>query len=301
MGRGFPLPKKVVSMRGKSAGYFFLLPAFLYVLLFGLYPLLYNVSLSLRDVTFITYVQGTARFVGLGNYRDLWNDAIFRRTFSNTLLFTGLSLLFQFTIGFLLALLFNRSFPLKGVLQSLIMVPWVLPIIVSGSFFKWFFSDNGMLNGFLTAFGLAQRPIPWITSSNLPILSVTMANIWLGIPFNFVLLYTGLQGIPEELLESAAIDGATGWQRVLYIIIPLLRPVILATLTLGCIFTVKVFDLVWIITQGGPGDVSHLFSTFSYSLAFNRLHFGKASAVLVVMLLVVALLTVFLNLFQKET
>nr|MDW8081282.1 sugar ABC transporter permease [Candidatus Calescibacterium sp.] len=280
--------------------YLFLLPAFLYVLVFGLYPLLYNVSLSLRDVTFISYVQGTARFVGLGNYEELLRDAIFRRTFSNTLLFTGLSLFFQFTIGFLLALLFSRSFPLKGLLQSLLMVPWVLPIIVSGSFFRWFFSDNGMLNGFLTAFGIATRPIPWITSSHLPILSVTMANIWLGIPFNFVLLYTGLQGIPEELLESAAIDGATGWQKVVYIITPLLRPVILATLTLGCIFTVKVFDLVWIITQGGPGDVSHLFSTLSYSLAFNKLHFGKASAVLVVMLLVVAVLTVFLNLFQKE-
>ncbi|MCX7729843.1 MAG: sugar ABC transporter permease, partial [Candidatus Caldatribacterium sp.] len=173
--------------------YLFLLPAFLYVLVFGLYPLLYNVSLSLRDVTFISYVQGTARFVGLGNYEELLRDAIFRRTFSNTLLFTGLSLFFQFTIGFLLALLFSRSFPLKGLLQSLLMVPWVLPIIVSGSFFRWFFSDNGMLNGFLTAFGIATRPIPWITSSHLPILSVTMANIWLGIPFNFVLLYTGLQ------------------------------------------------------------------------------------------------------------
>ncbi len=287
-------------MKGTRVGYAFLLPALLYVLIFGLYPLLYNVSLSLRDVTFITYVQGTARFVGLGNYRDLLQDPIFRRTFTNTLLFTGLSLFFQFTIGFALALLFFRPFPLKGLLQSLIMVPWVLPIIVSGSFFRWFFSDNGMLNGFLTAFRIAARPIPWITSGHLPIFSVTMANIWLGIPFNFVLLYTGLQGIPEELLESAAIDGATGLQRVLYIVTPLLKPVILATLTLGCIFTVKVFDLVWIITQGGPGDVSHLFSTFSYSLAFNKLHFGKASAVLVVMLLVVALLTAFLNFFQRE-
>uniref|UniRef100_A0A7V3YK77 Sugar ABC transporter permease n=1 Tax=Candidatus Caldatribacterium californiense TaxID=1454726 RepID=A0A7V3YK77_9BACT len=287
-------------MKGTKVAYFFLLPALLYVLLFGLYPLLYNVSLSLRDVTFITYIQGTARFVGLGNYRELFANPIFQRTFSNTLLFTGLSILFQFTIGFLLALLFNRSFPLKGVLQSLIMVPWVLPIIVSGSFFRWFFSDNGMLNGFLLAFRLIERPIPWITSGHLPIFSVTMANIWLGIPFNFVLLYTGLQGIPEELLESAEIDGATGWQKVLFIITPLLRPVILATLTLGCIFTVKVFDLVWIITQGGPGDVSHLFSTLSYSLAFNKLHFGKASAVLIVMVLVVALLTALLNLFQRE-
>ena len=287
-------------MKGERAAYFFLFPALLYVFVLGVYPLLYNMFLSLKDVTFITYIQGTARFVGTGNYGWLLADSIFRRTFSNTLFFTGLSILFQFIIGFLLALLFDRPFPAKGILQSLIMIPWVLPIIVSGSFFRWFFSDNGMLNGFLTAFGIVTRPIPWITSARLPIFSVTMANIWLGIPFNFVLLYTGLQGIPEELLESAEIDGATGWQKVFYITVPLLRPVILATLTLGCIFTIKVFDLVWIVTQGGPGDVSHLFSTFSYSLAFNKLQFGKASAVLVVMILVVVLLVALLNLFQKE-
>jgi multiple sugar transport system permease protein len=272
----------------------------LYVVVLGVYPLLYNVLLSLKDVTFVTYIQGTARFTGIGNYSWLSADSVFRQTFSNTLLFTGLSILFQFVIGFLLALLFNRPFPLKEIFQSLIMIPWVLPIIVSGSFFRWFFSDNGMLNGFLTTLGLVQKPVPWITSARLPILSLTLANIWLGIPFNFVLLYTGLQGIPEELLESAEIDGATEWQKVFYITVPLLRPVILATLTLGCIFTIKVFDLVWIITQGGPGDVSHLFSTFSYSLAFNKLQFGKASAVLVVMILVVVFLTALLNLFQKE-
>lgn len=287
-------------MKVEKAAYFFLFPALLYVMVLGVYPLLYNVLLSLKDVTFVTYIQGTARFTGTGNYSWLSADSVFRQTFSNTLLFTGLSILFQFVIGFLLALLFNRPFPLKEIFQSLIMIPWVLPIIVSGSFFRWFFSDNGMLNGFLLAFRLIERPIPWITSGHLPIFSVTMANIWLGIPFNFVLLYTGLQGIPEELLESAEIDGATEWQKVFYIIVPLLRPVILATLTLGCIFTIKVFDLVWIITQGGPGDVSHLFSTFSYSLAFNKLQFGKASAVLVVMILVVVLLTALLNLFQKE-
>lgn len=287
-------------MKETRVGYFFLMPALVYIVILGIYPLFYNISLSLRDVNFVTYVQGTARFVGLDNYRDLLGNVFFRRTFTNTLVFTGLSIFFQFTIGFSLALLFNRNFPLKGLFQSLIMTPWVVPIIVSGSFFKWFFSDNGMLNGFLTSLGIASRPIPWLTSSNLPIFSVTMANIWLGIPFNFVLLYTGLQGIPEELLESASIDGAIGWQKVAFIIVPLLRPVILATLTLGCIFTVKVFDLVWIITQGGPGDISHLFSTFSYSLAFNKLNFGKASAVLIVMLLVVAGLTAALSLFQKE-
>jgi multiple sugar transport system permease protein len=275
--------------------YFFLIPALVYQLIFGIYPLIYNFILSLKDVNLITYMGGTSQWIGLSNYVQTLKDTVFQRAFFNTLVFTGLSLSFQFIIGFLLALIFNRSFPLKGLLQSLIMVPWVLPIIVSGSFFRWFFSDRGMVNGFLLSWGLIDKPIPWITSQILPIFSVTMANIWLGIPFSFVLLYTGLRAIPLELFESADIDGANWWQKVLFIAVPLLKPVIITTLTLGCILTVKVFDLVWIITQGGPGEVSHLLSTLSYSLAFDKFQFGKASSVLVIMLLLTIGLTIFLN------
>jgi len=282
-------------MKASYKLYFFLIPALMYQLIFGIYPLIYNFILSLKDVNLITYMGGTSQWIGLSNYVQTLKDTVFQRAFFNTLVFTGLSLSFQFIIGFLLALLFNRSFPLKGLLQSLIMVPWVLPIIVSGSFFRWFFSDRGMVNGFLLSWGLIDKPIPWITSQALPIFSVTMANIWLGIPFSFVLLYTGLRAIPLELFESAEIDGANWWQKVLFIAVPLLKPVIITTLTLGCILTVKVFDLVWIITKGGPGDVSHLLSTLSYSLAFDKFQFGKASSVLVIMLLLTIGLTIFLN------
>jgi multiple sugar transport system permease protein len=280
--------------------YFFLIPALVYQLIFGIYPLIYNFILSLKDVNLITYMGGTSQWIGLSNYVQTLKDTVFQRAFFNTLVFTGLSLSFQFIIGFLLALLFNRSFPLKGLLQSLIMVPWVLPIIVSGSFFRWFFSDRGMVNGFLLSRGLIDKPIPWITSQILPIFSVTMANIWLGIPFSFVLLYTGLRAIPLELFESADIDGANWGQKVLFIAVPLLKPVIITTLTLGCILTVKVFDLVWIITKGGPGEVSHLLSTLSYSLAFDKFQFGKASSVLVIMLLLTIGLTIFLNLIRAK-
>jgi multiple sugar transport system permease protein len=280
--------------------YFFLIPALVYQLIFGIYPLIYNLILSLKDVNLITYMGGTSQWIGLSNYVQTLKNTVFQRTFFNTLVFTGLSLSFQFIIGFLLALLFNRSFPLKGLLQSLIMIPWVLPIIVSGSFFRWFFSDRGIVNGFLLSCGLIDKAIPWLTSQRLPIFSVTMANIWLGIPFSFVLLYTGLRAIPLELFESADIDGTNWWQKILFITVPLLKPVIITTLTLGCILTVKVFDLVWIITKGGPGDVSHLLSTLSYSLAFNKFHFGKASSVLVIMLWLVIGLTILLNSIRAE-
>jgi len=273
----------------KTSLFLFLLPSVALVVVFGIYPVGYNGFLSVKDVNLISYIRGTSRGVGVLNYQAVLGDPLFRRALSNTVIFTLLSILLQMVVGFFLALLFPYEFPLKGFLQALIMIPWVMPIMVSGSFFRWFLSDNGFLNNFLTALGWIKEPVRWITSERMVIYSLTGVNIWLGIPFNFILLYTGMQQIPEELYESADIDGATGWQKVLHITLPMLRPVIIATFILGCILTFKVFDLVWIITKGGPGGASHLLSTLSYSLAFDRFQFGKSAAVLVLMQIIVVL------------
>ena len=273
----------------KTALALFLLPSLALIFIFGIYPVVYNVFLSLKDVNLISYIRGTARNVGSLNYKAILDDPLFWKSLSNTIIFTLISILLQMVVGFLLALLFNYEFPLKGFLQALVMIPWVMPIMVSGSFFRWFLNDNGFLNNFLTALGWIKEPIPWITDKNLVIYSLTAVNVWLGIPFNFILLYTGMQQIPEELYEGADIDGAAGWQKVLYITLPMLKPVIIATFILGCILTFKVFDLVWIVTKGGPGGASHLLSTFSYSLAFDRFQFGKSAAVLVLMQIIVIL------------
>ncbi|NLY05703.1 carbohydrate ABC transporter permease, partial [Candidatus Sordicultor fermentans] len=145
-----------------------------------------------------------------------------------------------------------------------------------------------------------KEPVRWITTEKMAIYSLTVVNVWLGIPFNFILLYTGMQQIPEELYESSEIDGATGWQKVVYITLPMLKPVVIATFILGCILTFKVFDLVWIVTKGGPGGASHLLSTFSYSLAFDRFQFGKSAAVLVLMQIIVVLFIGFSNRMKWE-
>lgn len=280
--------------------YFFILPAIIFTILFAIYPLIYNIFLSFRDVTAITLIQRTARFIGISNYRELFNDSIFRRTSFNTLIFTVFSIMFQFTIGFLIALIFNKNFPLKNVMISLVMLPWFIPILVSGTVFKLFFMDMGLINRLLLSFKLISKVIPWITDGNVAIYSLIIANIWLGIPFNFIMLYTGLKGISEELYEASEIDGAVGIKKTLYITVPLLKPVIISTLLLGAIFTIKVFDLVWIITGGGPGNASHLFSTYSYQLAFGNYNFGLGSAVSVIMILIIISVTVILNLIRLE-
>lgn len=280
--------------------YSFLLPALVIVGLFAVYPSVYTLILSFQDADFTKIVRGTERFVGFANYLEVFNNTIFQRVLLNSLVFTCLSIFFQLIIGFLLALVFNRLFPLKGILQSFVLIPWAIPIMASATFFRWFFSDNGVLNGFLISWGLIRKPIPWITSPTLAIFSLILANIWLGIPFTFMLYYAGLSKIPVELYESAEVDGATGFQKVIYIIIPLLKPVTVTTIILSCIFTMKVFDLVWVVTRGSPGGASHLFSTLSYSLAFDSFRFGQSAVVLVVMGLIVMVLVSLLNRIKVE-
>jgi multiple sugar transport system permease protein len=278
----------------------FILPALLYVGAVLLYPLIYNISLSLHDVTFTSFIKGGSNWIGLQNYWTLRTDSQFIRTLFNTLIFLGGSIFFQFVIGFSLALLFTKRFPLNNFLQGLIMLPWFVPIATSAIVFRWFFADAGLINSFLIGVGLIRTPINWITSSKLAIISVTVANIWLGIPFNFIMLLTGLKAIPGELYECAAIDGAREWQKVVYISLPLLRNVIAATLILGSVLTIKVFDLVWLLTKGGPAGASHLLSTYSYSLAFERFRFGYSAAVILVMILIVVVMMPLLNRIQIE-
>jgi multiple sugar transport system permease protein len=196
------------------------------------------------------------------------------------MVFTLVSILFQYTAGLALAVFFNRSFPLSGTLRALFLIPWLLPLIVSASTWSWMFnSESGVINYFLHVIGVG--PVNWLTSPDQALTSVIIANIWIGIPFNLVILYSGLQNIPTELYEAAALDGANRWQQFRRITFPLLRPVSAITVLLGLIYTLKVFDLIWIMTKGGPGDASSTLSTWSYRLGFGSLlpQFGPGAAV----------------------
>jgi multiple sugar transport system permease protein len=208
-------------------------------------------------------------------------------------IFTAASLVLQFAIGLALAVFFRQHFRLSVTLRALFLVPWLLPLIVSASTWSWLLnSDSGVVNYVLHQLGIG--PVDWLTSPRWSLVSVTIANIWIGIPFNLVLLHSGLQSIPIVLYEAAALDGAGAWQRFRHITLPLLRPVSAITLLLGLIYTLKVFDIIWIMTKGGPVDSSTTFATWSYRLGFGNLlpEFGPGAAVanlLVIMALAVGL------------
>ncbi|MBP2708391.1 sugar ABC transporter permease [Microbispora sp. RL4-1S] len=279
---------------GQLAAWAFLAPVVVYLLAFYAYPLYRNVDLSLRNYTVRSFVQGNAPFTGFANYTKVFENATFGPALWHTMVFTVVSLVFQFTIGLALAVFFTRNFRLSATLRALFLVPWLLPLIVSSSTWSWMLnSDSGVVNAFLHMVGLG--PVNWLTSPDWSLWSVTIANVWIGIPFNLVVLYSGLQAIPSHINEAAQLDGATNWQRFWRVTFPLLRPVSAITLLLGLVYTLKVFDIIWIMTKGGPSDSSTTLATWSYRLGFGNLlpSFGPGAAVgnlLIVMALVFGLI-----------
>ena len=198
----------------KAGGYLFLLPALAYIALTMLYPVAYNIRMSLEDVNVRTFLSGDAPFVGLDNYRTVIDDPAFRHAIGLSLIFTAGSLLFQFTIGFALALFFNRPFPGNGALRALFLLGWMLPTVVSGSIFRWMLDgDFGVINYALRELSLIDEPRYWLIDPDTALAGTILANIWVGIPFNMVLLLAGLQSIPPTLYEAASVDGANAWQR----------------------------------------------------------------------------------------
>ena len=262
------------------AAWGFIAPVAAYLGLFYAYPLYRNIDLSIRSYTVTSFVNGNAPFAGFANYASIFTSSTFAPALINTAVFVFASIAFQFAIGLALAVFFHRNFRLSGLLRALFLVPWLLPLLVSASTWSWMLnSDSGIVNAFLEAFGIGQ--IDWLTSPTWSLAAVLIANIWIGIPFNLVIMYSGLQSIPADVFEAASIDGAGGWQRFWRITFPLLRPVSAITLLLGFVYTLKVFDIIWIMTRGGPATSSTTLAIWSYQLGFGSLlpDFSSAAAV----------------------
>ena len=249
--------------RYDNIGYLFVLLAFIYMMIFVGYPIVDNLILS------------------------------FHKALMNTLIFTVACLVVQFMIGFVLAVFFSQNFRLSKPIRGLLMMPWMIPITVTALIFKFIFgTDVGILNFILHSLGLIGKNIDWLTSANTAMFAIICANVWIGIPFNMILISTGLTTIPKELYESASIDGANKIQSFFRITLPLLKPTIESVLVLGFIYTFKVFDLVYVMTGGGPVNSTHMLSTYSYKLSFELFKYSKGSAaanVLLVILLIVGL------------
>jgi multiple sugar transport system permease protein len=272
----------------------FLVPAVVYMALFFGYPVVKNVIMSFQDYTTATFFTGEAPWVGVQNYVTVLSSSLFSTSLLNTALFTIGSILGQFVIGLALAIFFQRKFPLNGILRSLLLLPWLLPLIVSSAVWRWILDkDSGALNRFLGDLNIIDTGVPWLTSTSLALIAVVGVNIWIGIPFNLTILYGGLQEIPDELYEAGSLDGATGWKAFRHITWPMLKPVVSVVLVLGVVYTLKVLDIILGLTNGGPANSTQTIATQSYALSFQEFKFGEGAAlgnVLVIISLVFAVL-----------
>ncbi|MBT1002504.1 sugar ABC transporter permease [Paenarthrobacter sp. DKR-5] len=293
-------PRRKPRIGRYVARWLFVAPAVLFVLVFFGYPIVQNVMMSLQDYTTTTFYTGEAPWVGFANYVHVFTSPLFTTTVLNTALFTVGSIVCQFAIGLVLALFFKRHFPLGGFLRSLLLLPWLLPLIASAAVWKWILDQgSGALNQFLGLFGIS--PVPWLVSPSLALVAVIGVNIWLGIPFNTTILYSGLQAVPEELYEAASLDGAVGWKAFRYITWPSIRSVVGVVVVLGVVYTLKVVDIILGLTGGGPANSTQTLATWAYQSSFVQFLFGQGAAVsnlLIAVSLVFAL--VYLSMTRKE-
>lgn len=288
----------MLSRNHKRSGYLFVLPALIYMLFFVGYPILDNIRLSLFDVNVMNVSQGKQSFVGLENYKLLFNEGILGTAIANTLIYTVACILLQFIIGLAFALLFSQSFRFAQRLRGLVMISWLLPATITAMTYKFMFGSGGIVNEMLMHFG---GSVNWLVTPVPAMLALIFANTWIGIPFNMILLTTGLTTIPRDVYESASIDGASRVQSFFRITLPLLKPAIYSLLVLGFIYTFKVFELVLIMTHGGPVNATQMMSTYAYKLSFDEFNFSQgaaASNVMFLMLLIVGI--VYLRIVRKE-
>ncbi|MFC5468577.1 carbohydrate ABC transporter permease [Cohnella suwonensis] len=288
--------------KDRAAGYLFVLPALLYMLFFVGYPIVDNFRLSMFDVNVMNISSGDQPFIGLDNYKELFRKGIIVTSLTNTLIYTVACIVFQFIIGLAFALLFSRPFRMAERLRGLVMISWLLPATITAMTYKFMFgTSGGIVNELLAMLHLTGEPVEWLVTPFTAMFALVLANTWIGIPFNMMLLTTGLTTIPKDIYESASIDGANAIKRFFRITLPLLKPAILSLLVLGFIYTFKVFELVVIMTKGGPVNSTQMMSTYAYKLSFDEFNFSQGAAASNLMFLVLLVIGfIYLRLVYRE-
>ncbi|MBP2296937.1 carbohydrate ABC transporter permease [Azospirillum rugosum] len=262
-------------------GLLFMLPAAAVLLLFLAYPLGLGVWLGMTD----TRVGRAGQYIGIENYEMLWTDSVFWTSVFNTLLYTVVASIAKFALGLWLALLLNRHLPFKAFLRAIVLLPWIVPTALSAIAFWWIYdSQFSIISWSLTRLGLIEHNINFLGDPAWARASVIIANVWRGIPFVAITLLAGLQTIPPSLYEAATIDGATPWQRFRYVTFPMLTPIIAVVMTFSVLFTFTDFQLIYVLTRGGPLNATHLMATLSFQRAIPGGNLGEGAAIAVTMI-----------------
>lgn len=276
-----------------------LTPPLLFLVAFLGYPFCYGFYL-----TFVSRpVAQPATFVGFGNFERLWNDAIFWKAAGNTIKFTAAATVLKLVGGLAMALVMHQDFKMKGVTRAVLLLPFIVPTVLSTVAWQWILDPGmGLFNRLPIFLGLitpAQAP-SWLGNPTLAMVSVILVNTWRGLPFFGITILAGLQTIPTELHETATIDGAGPWARFRYVTLPLLMPVIFIVTTFSIIFTFFDFQLVYVLTGGGPANATHLMATYAYVISVTTGQLGLGSAAALAMVPVLGLVLIAMNSYVRR-
>ena len=273
-GEGFSLARALENRQ--FLGTVFAIPAVLLLGIFLAYPFFLGVWLSFTN----TILGGSGGFVGLQNYLSVISESVFQIATFNTICYTAVAVWFKLVFGLVLALVLNWDFRFKGLVRAVVLLPWIVPTAFSALVFWWMFDATfSPITWLLLKAGLIHSRIDYLGDPNMARASIILANVWRGIPFFAIGFLAGLQTITPTLYEAAAVDGATEWRQFWHITLPLLGPLLAIITTFSTIWTFADFQLVWIITRGGPANATHLYGTLAFQRAIQGGRFGEGAAI----------------------
>jgi multiple sugar transport system permease protein len=284
--------------RDRWLSWVFLAPAMILVGVLMYYPMIGTIIESLYSTSFI---NPKAQFVGLELYRRVLSSGEFGVITRNSCVWTICVVLLQNVLGLVTALLLNQRLPGTGLMRSLILLPWVLPGVVGAILWRFMYDPQlGLINSFLIRLGLAHQGIAWLADTSTAMGAAIIAAVWKGFPFSTIVYLAALQNVDQEQIDAAMIDGAGSVVRLIHVVLPALREVIAINLLLTTILTFNYFDMIWVLTRGGPENATHIFPTKIYELGFGQFRFGEAATYGVFSIVVLALLITLYFLVQRS-
>ena len=285
----------VLDIKKNAFAYMFILPTILYLIVFQLYPLIESVRLSFTDLSFIR--PGSGKYIGIDNYIFLLTkDADFWKIVINSFIWVFGSTILQYGLAIPAAMILNQKLMARSLWRGFIMVPWVTPTVIMGLIWKWIYDgDYGLLNYFL------QTKTIWLGNENTVWPSLLFSSMWKGFPYATLMVLAGLQGIPKDLYEAAFVDGFSKFKQFFKITIPMLAPVLFISCLVSIVISWTKFELIWVLTAGGPGYTTSVLPTYVYTKSIQFFEMGQGSAVATIsMLFMLVFVVLYLKLFQSE-
>jgi multiple sugar transport system permease protein len=288
-----------VMQRESTLGYALLVPTMLMLLVFLAWPFLWGIWLSVSNAEI---GNDSSHFVGIGNFVYNLSDTIFVQSFWNTMAYTAITTVFKFGLGMSMALLLNQVFPLQRFARAALLLPWIIPSVLSTLAWRWMFDPTFSILNWVLMHSIHSGGVNWLGTTNTALASIFIVNIWRGAPFYGISLLAGLQTIPPDLYEAARVDGASRWQQFREITLPLLRPVLLVVLMLSTILTFADFQLPYVLTRGAPYNSTNVLATWAFNIGVPGGSIGLGAAISLVLfpLLAIAITGVLVSLRSKE-